>query len=190
MNVDTLLIAGMWVVLIGYWAVSAIGVKPTIRARGRWKEAGLRLGIVVLVALALRNPAVRQSLRHVHAYAANSVPLGILGVGLCALGIGFAMWARVCLGRNWGTPMSRKENPELVTTGPYAFVRHPIYAGIFLAMLGSMIGVSPFWVVPFVLFGIYFLYSATREEKLMLEQFPQEYAAYRRRTKMLAPFVL
>ena len=190
MIVDKLLIAAMWMVLIGYWAVSAIGVKRTIGAPGRWREVGLRLGIAALVVLALRNPDVRQSLGNAHAYAPDSPPLSVLGVGLCALGIGFAMWARVCLGRNWGTPMSRKENPELVTTGPYAFVRHPIYAGIFLAMLGSMIGVTLFWAVPLVLFGIYFVYSATREEKLMLEQFPQQYAAYRRRTKMLVPFVL
>jgi protein-S-isoprenylcysteine O-methyltransferase Ste14 len=190
MTIFNWLITALWIVLIAYWATTAIGVKRTIGAPGRWREVGLRLGVAVLVVLALRNPDVRRALHGAHAYAADSVPLGILGVGLCALGIGLAIWARVCLGRNWGMPMSRKENPELVTIGPYAFARHPIYAGIFLAMFGSMIGVTLFWAVPLVLFGIYFVYSATREEKVMLEQFPQQYAAYRRRTKMLVPFVL
>lgn len=87
-------------------------------------------------------------------------------------------------------PMSRKENPELVTTGPYVFVRHPIYGGIILAMLGSTIAGTAFWALPLVLFGAYFIYSARRDEKLMLAQFPQQYPAYRRRTMMMLPFVL
>jgi len=66
------------------------------------------------------------------------VLMGGVGVALCALGIGLAIWARTYLGRNWGMPMSRKENPELVTSGPYAYVRHPIYTGLLIAMLGSV----------------------------------------------------
>jgi protein-S-isoprenylcysteine O-methyltransferase Ste14 len=87
-------------------------------------------------------------------------------------------------------PMSRRENPELVTTGPYAFVRHPIYAGMLLSMLGSTIGESALWLVPLILFGAYFIHSARREEKRMLEQFPEQYPAYMERTKILLPFVL
>jgi protein-S-isoprenylcysteine O-methyltransferase Ste14 len=87
-------------------------------------------------------------------------------------------------------PMSRKENPELVSTGPYALVRHPIYTGILLAMLGSTIGQSIFWLLPFILFGAYFIYSARREEKLLTEQFPEQYPAYMHKTKMLVPFLL
>ena len=105
------------------------------------------------------------------------------------LGIGLAVWARVHLDRNWGMPMSRKQNPELVTTGPYAFVRHPIYTGIILAMFGSMIGESPFWVLPLILSGTYFVFSARREEAFMDAQFPERYRAYMKRTKMLLPFV-
>lgn len=103
--------------------------------------------------------------------------MGLAGVGFCALGVGLAILARTYLGRNWGMPMSRKENPELVTSGPYALVRHPIYGGMLLAMLGSTLGESVFWVLPFILFGIYFIYSATREERLMVRQFPDRYPA-------------
>ena len=84
-------------------------------------------------------------------------------------------------------PMSTKENPELVTTGPYAFVRHPIYTGILLAMLGTAIGENVSWLLPLLLFGGYFIYSARREEELMLRQFPEQYPAYMRRTNMLVP---
>ncbi len=98
-----------------------------------------------------------------------------------------------------GTRLSRSElghadvaegRSELVTTGPYAFVRHPIYTGIFLAMLGSTIGLSIFWLLPLFLVGGYFIHCARQEEKLLLAQFPERYPAYKRRTKMFLPFVL
>ena len=109
---------------------------------------------------------------------------------LVVLGIGLAIYARVYLGRNWGMPMSRKEDPELVTNGPYAEVRHPIYSGIILAMLGSAIGDNVYWTLPLVLSVPYFIYSARREEELMLAQFAERYRDYMRRTKMIVPFVL
>jgi protein-S-isoprenylcysteine O-methyltransferase Ste14 len=86
--------------------------------------------------------------------------------------------------------MSVKENPELVTTGPYAHVRHPIYAGLCLAMLGSSLAHSTWWLVPFVFASGYFFYSARAEEKAMLKQFPDQYGAYVKRTKMFIPRVI
>ena len=62
------------------------------------------------------------------------------------LGLALAVWARVYLGRNWGMPMSRRADPELVTTGPYRRVRHPIYSGLILAMAGTAIAVSLYWL--------------------------------------------
>jgi protein-S-isoprenylcysteine O-methyltransferase Ste14 len=185
------LIIVFWIMFIAYWAISALGAKRTIGARGWWPEGGLRLSIIALVLLALHVPAVHRALRHTRLSAASfRLVAGPVNVALCALGIGFAIWARAHLGRNWGMPMSRKENPELVTTGPYRFVRHPIYGGILLAMLGSTIGASIIWLLPLVLSCAYFVYSARAEEKLMLEQFPVQYPAYKQRTKMLFPFML
>ncbi len=86
-------------------------------------------------------------------------------------------------------PMSVQENAELATTGPYAYIRNPIYSGMLLAMLGSMLVAGLSWLIPFIFFAIYFIYSAKAEEKLMLAQFPDTYPAYKKRTKMLIPFV-
>jgi protein-S-isoprenylcysteine O-methyltransferase Ste14 len=86
--------------------------------------------------------------------------------------------------------MSRKEDPELVTGGPYAYVRHPIYTSILTALLGSVIGYGVIWLPPLLISLAYFIYSARREEALMCEQFPTQYPAYMQRTKMLLPFVL
>jgi protein-S-isoprenylcysteine O-methyltransferase Ste14 len=190
MTIYNWLVAALWLIFVAYWAVMGVRAKRTIGDRLWRTEAGLRVAVVVLILLALRLPAVRHALRNTQAHAAAASPLlGLIGVVLCAFGIGLAIWARSHLGRNWGMPMARKESPELITSGPYAAVRHPIYTGIFIAMLGSAIGTSPFWLIPLALFGIYFVYSARKEEKLMLAQFPQQYPHYMSRTKMFVPLV-
>jgi protein-S-isoprenylcysteine O-methyltransferase Ste14 len=129
--------------------------------------------------------------RHVFAGIERAIwspALASIGIALAALGIGFAIWARVYLGRNWGMPMSLKEDAELITSGPYAYVRHPIYGGLLVAMLGSAL-VSVWWIVAWVLFIVYFIWSAKTEEGIMAEQFPQAYSAYMKRTKMFIPFI-
>ena len=79
--------------------------------------------------------------------------------------------------------------PRLVTSGPYHLVRHPIYTGILLAGVGTAAALSWFWLILVALAGVYFVYSATVEERNMAKQFPETYPAYRRSTKMLVPFV-
>ena len=90
---------------------------------------------------------------------------------------------------NWGMPMTQKENPELVTTGPYHFVRHPIYTGICLAMLGSAITGGMAWFIWFICLSIWFIYSAKKEEKYMQQRFPNQYIEYMKNTKMIIPYV-
>jgi len=106
------------------------------------------------------------------------------------IGLAFAVWARRHIGKNWGMPMTSKEHPELVTTGPYALVRHPIYSGILLALLGSSLTTGVFDLALLVIFGVYFLYCAYVEEALMSKEFPDRYPEYKKRTKFLIPFVL
>jgi protein-S-isoprenylcysteine O-methyltransferase Ste14 len=191
MNIYSQLIVVLWLILLAYWAISAISAKKSLRAGLRWRtEAAARLVILVLVLLAIRVPVLRRALHQAQSDTPSNTLVRICGVVLCALGIGVAIWARASIGRNWGMPMSRKENPELVTTGPYSFIRHPIYSGILIAMLGCAVSVSILWLLPLIFFGAYFIYSARREERIMVEEFPEQYPAYMRRTKMILPFVL
>jgi protein-S-isoprenylcysteine O-methyltransferase Ste14 len=183
-------IPALWLVFIIYWAISALSAKRNLGVTVWWRQSLLRGAIVVLTIAALHVAGADHALRAVQAYQTHSRPLGGTGAALVLLGLGLAIFARISLGRNWGMPMSRKAEPELVTGGPYAFVRHPIYTGIILAMLGSAIGQSIIWVLPLILFVPHFLYSARREEELMCEQFPAQYPDYMRRTKMIVPFVL
>jgi protein-S-isoprenylcysteine O-methyltransferase Ste14 len=199
MTVYRWLIVALWLGLITYWVISAVGAKRSLGTRRTWHEIIPRFIVVTLVLIVLAVPPMRhalrdsrayQILRDLQAYQTQSAALGIGGVVLCVAGVGVAILARVYLGRNWGLPISRKESPELVTNGPYGYVRHPIYSGFMLAMLGTAIGASVFWVVPLILLGGYFVYSARLEEKIMIAQFPEQYPAYMRRTWMLLPLVL
>lgn len=69
-------------------------------------------------------------------------------------------------------------------------MRHPIYSGLLLAILGTALATNLYWLIGLAAIGAYFLYSATVEEKLMSGSFPARYPSYRARTKMLIPFVL
>ncbi len=114
------------------------------------------------------------------------------GVGLVVLvaGLGFAVWARRHIGRNWGMPMTEKATPELVTSGPYRLVRHPIYSGILIAAIGTALALGRTFLIAAAIATIYFLYSATVEERYLTKQFPDTYPGYKGTTKMLVPFVL
>ena len=181
------IIAGLWLLFVAYWAVAAVGAKRSA-GRRRWRrEIGLRLVVILLIAALLHSQSLRQFLAQTQRSASHSDLLGWTGVALCLLGFSLAINARWHLGRNWGLPMSHKEQPELVTSGPYAVVRHPIYTGLILSMLGSAIGVNVVWAPLLVLVGAYFIYSARGEEAVMLQLFPEQYAAYMARTGMFAP---
>jgi protein-S-isoprenylcysteine O-methyltransferase Ste14 len=179
--VDVVIFAG-WVAFWIYWLVASIGVKA---GQTRWTRfAGIRVGIILVVLLLLRVRAVKG-----HTVTSNPWLQGI-GLALFFLGLALAIWARVYLGRNWGMPMSQKADPELVTTGPYHSIRHPIYSGIILAMIGTAIAVSLYWLAAVIFLGAYFLYSAIVEERSMARLFPDSYPEYKRSTKMLIPFIV
>jgi protein-S-isoprenylcysteine O-methyltransferase Ste14 len=85
--------------------------------------------------------------------------------------------------------MAQKDDPELVTGGPYRLVRYPIYSGILVAGVGTALALSWQWLIAVLLAGVYFVYSATVEERYLTEQFPDAYPTYRHSTKMLVPFI-
>ena len=154
------------------------------KGRVPWsRELRIRALIIVVVLVLLRLGAFRAESLNTDPWRAG------LGLLLFVLGLGFAVWARVSIGRNWGTPMSQKAEPELVTSGPYRLTRHPIYSGILLATLGTSVALSWVWLFATALAGLYFIYAATVEERYLAGQFPDTYPAYKRSTKMLVPYV-
>lgn len=185
------LILALWLALIAYWALSAHAVARTLHRWMWWREIAVRLGFFALVATALQVGAMGGALSNARVYALGTGTVaGVIGTVLCAAGIGLAVLARAALGQSWAGPKAPGAAPELITTGPYAYVRHPIYGGMLLGMLGSSIGQSVLWLLPLMVYGPQFIHSAQREEGLLLEQYPERYRAYMKQTKMLLPFVL
>lgn len=115
----------------------------------------------------------------------------IAGTALTLLGILFAVWARVTLGRNWSGVVTIKQDHELILRGPYTVVRHPIYTGILFALLGTALvyGCARCFV-GLLLCGVAFWLKLRIEERFMLQQFGEQYTEYRQRTRALVPFVL
>jgi protein-S-isoprenylcysteine O-methyltransferase Ste14 len=181
------IIEGLWLLFVAYWAIAAVGTKRSATHRQWGSQIGLRLLMFLTIFALLRSPSVREFLGEMQRSANHSAILGWSGAALCVLGFGLAFLARWHLGRNWGMPGSRKEEAALVTSGPYAYIRHPIYTGLILAMLGSVLGFNVSWALLLVFLGPYFVLNARREEALMLQLFPQQYAAYKARTGMLVP---
>jgi protein-S-isoprenylcysteine O-methyltransferase Ste14 len=163
-----------WAAFWAYWLLAAFSTK---RGRIPWsRELRIRAVVVVAAIVLVRFGVLRDHGLHTDPWRAG------LGIALFALGLGFAIWARLHLGRNWGSPMTQKAEPELVTSGPYRRVRHPIYTGILTAGAGTALALSWTWLAAVALAGTYFLYSARIEERYLAEQFPDAYPAYKRST--------
>jgi protein-S-isoprenylcysteine O-methyltransferase Ste14 len=183
MHVIDYVIYSLWAVFWLAWLAAALSAKRAAQSRTR-QFVGFRVAIFVIVLLVARSGVFKGH----HAIVSNPVLQGI-GMALFLMGLGLAVWARFNLGRNWGAPMSEKVDAELVTTGPYQYIRNPIYSGIMLAAIGTAVAVSWYWLVAVALMSAFFVYSATVEEHTMERLFPDTYPLYKSSTKKLIPFI-
>jgi len=114
-----------------------------------------------------------------------------LGAAVTLAGLLFAIWARLYLGKNWSGLVTVKRDHELIRTGPYHFVRHPIYSGILLALVGTTFCRRNLWGflgVALISLGLWL--KSRLEERFMVETFGTQYEEYRRSTGALLPRVL
>jgi protein-S-isoprenylcysteine O-methyltransferase Ste14 len=178
-----------WTLFAVIWLLAAFATKKTV-----YKESGAqRLRYIIPLLLGwfllarghrLSDPLNHRVIPHVDA-------LAWIGAVLCVAGLIFCVWARFTLGRNWSGVVTLKGGHELITSGPYAFVRHPIYTGLLTMFVATVIvlgHIAGIIAMPFVIVSLWI--KLRYEEKLMLQQFPVEYAAYQQRVKRLIPFVL
>jgi protein-S-isoprenylcysteine O-methyltransferase Ste14 len=186
----TLIAYGAWCVLGLVWLAGYIARTLQPRsAPARNLAAQIPASVLLFLCFALLfNPHVR-GLRL--PLTPPDALFGSIGLALDFAGVACAIWARVILGHNWsGLVMAVRHGHELVQTGPYAIVRHPIYTGLLAAILGTAltIGTLASWLaVAAGLAGI--LIRVEVEERLMAAEFGEMHDAYRRRTKKLIPFV-
>jgi protein-S-isoprenylcysteine O-methyltransferase Ste14 len=113
-----------------------------------------------------------------------------LGTVLTVAGVVVAIWSRFYIGRNWSATVTVKEGHELIRSGPYSAVRHPIYSGFLLALLGTAIYMGQVrGLVAVGLAMIVWKIKSLREESFMQSEFGEQYVQYRRHVKGLVPFI-
>jgi protein-S-isoprenylcysteine O-methyltransferase Ste14 len=107
------------------------------------------------------------------------------------LGFAITFWARAILGNNWSGTVTVKVEHELIRTGPYRWVRHPIYTGLILAILGTLIALDR-WrgVVALPLLWIAFAIKYLKEERAMRQTFGAQYTEYRQTTGAIFPSLM
>jgi protein-S-isoprenylcysteine O-methyltransferase Ste14 len=179
-------IAAIWAILWLYWIACAWGNKRAVQKLSPGFRIISILCVIALVSLVHIYPHF--FLRQLYARTESVEAIGIV---LCLLGVALAIWARTLLGRNWSVGPQIKEGHELIQTGPYRLVRHPIYTGILLTMFGTCFGQGRMLGVVLFLFCLVTLWIKLKvEETLMSKQFPEAYPQYRKSTKALVPYVL
>lgn len=124
-------------------------------------------------------------------WAALPLPLWArwMGIGIALLGFALLQWSQNTLGQSWSDTPRMKKEQALVTSGPYRFIRHPIYTA-FILILGSTLLISANWLIGSAWIGMTLLEVTTRigfEEALMLEYFDDRYREYMKRTGRLLP---
>jgi protein-S-isoprenylcysteine O-methyltransferase Ste14 len=179
----------LWIAWLVYWIWSAANVKPAIRRESRWERTSYIMPIVIASILLSIPPITRAGFLLSHL-----LPPGLAywpGVLLIAAGLGFSVWARQHLGRNWSGTVQVKQDHQLICDGPYRFVRHPIYTGLLAAFLGTAL-INNHWagiLAVLIAFGSFWR-KLRLEEHFMRETFGPAYEEYRRKTAALIPFLL
>jgi protein-S-isoprenylcysteine O-methyltransferase Ste14 len=179
----------LWLTWFVYWWLSASKVKATAREESAASRAAHLVPMVVAMVLIMPIP----------------LPLGFLGermlpdgptahwiaAAIVAAGLAFTVWARVHLGRNWSATVTVKNDHELIRSGPYRFVRHPIYSGALLAFAGTSLARGD-WRGPLAILILFVALwrKLQHEERWMAEAFGEDYAKYRSEVCALIPFVL
>jgi len=178
----------LWLLLCAVWLYGLFTVKPVVRTQSPGSRI-LELGLTLLAFSLVFTRYFRSGWRS-WSFVPNSGITGAIGLLLVLAGIAFSIWARLYLGGNWSAAATVKQDHTLVCRGPYMIVRHPIYSGLLLALLGVavIVGEVRCLLGVGVLFLSYWLKSRV-EERFMLEQFGAQYSRYQQQVKALIPHV-
>ena len=173
-----------WLVLDLYWGWAARRAGSAATGRPKWGTLSVTFLIYALYCLPLGSVPLL-GLRVV-----PRIPtIQTLGVLMCVLGIGFAIWSRHILAGSWNAAVTRNKNQSLVQRGPYAMVRHPIYFGLLVAVLGMILALGEVRAFALLAGVQILLRKMGQEERVLRSAFPNEYPAYEKRVKRLLPWV-
>src|SRR5271154_7555064 len=179
----------VWIAFLLYWQIKAIDTKTTKRLEPAASRI-LRVLIMVIAITLLSTTRIPLRWLYLQLWPQGLWPFW-LGAAVTIAGLLFAVSAREHLGRNWSRSVTIKQGHELITTGPYAVVRHPIYTGILAGFLGMAIAISQVrGFIVFVHIFLAFWIKLRMEEQWMRSQFGETYATYAHQTAALVPYLL
>lgn len=175
-----------WMVLAAVWLVMRFTIKKSKKRESLWEitqhTAPALLGFWLIFERVWKWPPFEQK------PLPDTATLWNAGLFLTFLGVAIAIWARFSLGRNWSGVVTLKDQHELVGTGPYRWIRHPIYTGLLLAAFGTAMikGHLRGWL-GFLILLVMFYYKARREEMFLRQEFGPGFDEHARRTGMFLP---
>jgi protein-S-isoprenylcysteine O-methyltransferase Ste14 len=180
-----LFIITCFLVMAIIWVATAFSTKRVVKKSGGWTLRFIFYATIALFVYLQKNIDFLTISLWPKTVATYVIADIVTSAGLLVM-----LWARITLGKNWSANIVIKENHELITSGPYAYVRHPIYSGLILMVLGVVLYVNTLgWLVFFIIFFFGAYYKARKEEKLLIDNFTDAYLEYKKHTKILIPFL-
>ena len=181
----------IWGFLAAYWIWSARSVKASSRTESSLLQLAVYWAPLIVAFVLLGPGAWFEGSILSERFVPKSEAVKWLGLAITTAGIFLACWSRHVLGRNWSSVVQLKQEHELVASGPYLYIRHPIYTGLLLAFLGTALKVGD-WrgLIAVAIVFASFWRKLRLEERWLSEQFGTSYTAYVQRTKALVPGVL
>jgi len=178
----------LWGVWLLSWITARIWIAPTIKRAGVVPEILYRIVILAGIVLLFGLYSTGFEMKYRFWDPLRGVP-GWVMLAPVLTGLAFSWWARAFLGPLWSGSITRKNNHRIVDTGPYALVRHPIYAGIILSLFATAVVLgTPTSFAGVALMVLAFYAKARREERYLREELgPEAYDAYAKRVPMLVP---
>ena len=147
----------------------------------------MRLSILALTFVLLLSPWLRMGWLG-RRFVLDTEVGRTVGLVMTALAILLCVWARVHLGKYWSDKVVLKVDHRLIRSGPYRFLRHPIYSGVLLGILGTALAVGELrGILALVVMSANYFVKARREERVLAGQFGEEFAEYTRRAGFLVP---
>lgn len=189
LNLTGTIILSCWIALGLYWLVTAFFQKKTNEGKNfGFGNMVYALSMLASVALLLISPQV--SFLNLIIIRV-SLFVNIISITLSIIGVLVLIYSRTVLGTNWSKDVLIKKNHELITKGPYRYVRHPIYLGILMLYLGTTIAIGNLGtILGFLILLASLIVKLKQEEVLMTKQFKKKYLKYKKKTKALVPWII
>lgn len=182
------ILATIWTVFWVLWVLPAVFGKRTIQRQASGSRI-LQLVLLLAAYVLMVNGALGWNWLNQRLVSEGRTSTAV-GYGLLFAGMIFAGWARFFLGGNWSSDAALKRDHTLVRSGPYRIVRHPIYTGLLVALLGTAIALGELrCFLGVLLAAVAWKIKSVSEETLMVQQFGDQYARYREQVKGLVPYL-